>query len=685
MKQLRGEVDYVTAYAILLSKYLRSDILCIDIINTDFSNGDKSIHLERNVVKQMSVNQLKTYIDFQLANAQKYTDLVIHEPNEALARCSISLNESFQIGKLSEKYEVMLFIQITDESAVKVNINSPNFPFDVSEGFLDRYHILLNDLESNEEIKIGQMNLLSMTEMESIQGFSFSTTEWKSQLDKSYLELFIQQVIKKPDAIAIRYEDQLLTYKELDTEANQLAHKLLDSGAGKGDHVGVLMNRSFELVISILAIWKIGAIYIPLDPEFPEERLQVIIDDCKPKIMLTNMDVVNMTDGRDPHGLKMNVERSKLKEYSGNEVKQIGSPNDVAYIIFTSGSTGKPKGVIIEHRGMINHLYVKISDLHINKASVVAQTASHCFDISIWQLFAPLLVGAQVVIYGTNRIKNVHFLLNALERDKITIFECVPSYLSKMLDWLQRRPIEFNFLEYVLVTGETLPVSLVQRWYKAYKNNLLINAYGPTEASDDITHCRIDPDRTYSMIPLGKPVANMKIYIVDDDFVPCPIGVKGEIVVTGIGVGRGYLNRPNITAQRFVEAKVLSNENERFYRTGDLGCWDPCGNILFFGRIDNQVKVRGYRIELADVDHAISTIHFVKQSLTVAISSATVEHYLRTYVQVDTDWMQCAQENIKKSLRDKLPYYMIPTEVIIVDDFPTLPNGKIDVRSLESR
>jgi amino acid adenylation domain-containing protein len=388
----------------------------------------------------------------------------------------------------------------------------------------------------------------------------------------------------------------------------------------------------------------------------------------------------------------------KNSEETNTNLAVTVSPGNLAYVIYTSGSTGKPKGVMVEQPGMMNHLFAKLADIEITSASVIAQNASQCFDISVWQFFAALLKGGQTVVYTNQWVLNPGELIKQIGSHSVTILEVVPSYLTMILDIIEEQKPDHLFprLKYLLVTGETVRPTLVKRWFERFPNIKMVNAYGPTEASDDITHYKMEqpPHPGSESIPIGRTVRNFRIYIVDNQMNLCPIGVKGEICVSGIGIGRGYLNRPELTVEKFdhdlwdyqdyqdgYHRSYKSYPSYITYKTGDLGRWLQDGNIEFFGRKDYQVKIRGYRIELEEIENKLAALPGIRD--TVVIDKEDKEHKKHLYAYVTLqEGEEKKVEEIKRQLRTLLPEYMIPANIVILEALPLTPNGKVDRKAL---
>ncbi|WP_017498607.1 non-ribosomal peptide synthetase, partial [Flavobacterium sp. WG21] len=373
---------------------------------------------------------------------------------------------------------------------------------------------------------------------------------------------------------------------------------------------------------------------------------------------------------------------NKIDTKPAIEVKE----SDLAYIIYTSGSTGTPKGVMVEHLGMLNHLCAKVNDLELDANSVLVQNASQTFDISIWQFLSALMVGGKTVVYNQSLVLSPEKFIERVKEDGVTILEVVPSYLTVMMDLYEEIKVSYPSLRYLVVTGETLKRALVDRWFSLYPGIRMVNAYGPTEASDDITHHIMDKAPDNGIIPIGKAVQNFQIYILDDHQHLCPIGVKGELYVSGIGVGRGYLNNEAQTLKSFSQDPFISENNVRMYRTGDLARYLPDGTLEFFGRKDSQVKVRGYRIELEEIEQQLALLEGVSDSVVILKKDNRDENYLSGYVTVSAEkGTEISTEQLREELKLVLPSYMIPDYLSILPKMPTTGNGKIDRKALQQK
>jgi len=573
------------------------------------------------------------------------------------------------------------------DSSEKINIS-----FKYNENRYDRHFVarmsghikeVLNQILSNDEIYIKELALLTQKEKQEILNI-FNNNRAEYPEDKTIPELFEKQAKKTPNHVALIYEDIKLTYGVLNERSNQIARFLKGNGLQENQMVGILLNRSPLMVECILAAWKAGCSYIPIDLN-PINRIINLLEDSSVPFILSRSEYL---DAKLREAYKKRIieleENTNADEIKKNDVTdleiEIGK-NDMAYIIYTSGSTGKPKGAIVEHSGMLNHIYAKIQDLGLSEKSIVVQNASHTFDISVWQFFAALVIGGKTVIYSDETVLDPEMFISQIIKNRVTILEMVPSYLSIMIEnigeWYSNNgqlP-----LKYLLVTGEIIKYNLVKKWFQIYPEIKMMNAYGPTEASDDITHYIMDKVPEVENIPIGKSLHNLNIYIVDENMKLCPIGVKGEICVSGVGVGRGYLNSCEKTIQVFSKDPFTQEEVLRLYKTGDVGCWLPDGTIDFFGRKDYQVKIRGFRIELGEIERKLLNYRGISDAVVMDKEDNQGNKYLCAYL-VSQSRLNISE--VKEYLLACLPDYMIPSHFVELQELPLTPNGKVDRKAL---
>lgn len=506
-----------------------------------------------------------------------------------------------------------------------------------------------------------------------------------------FSELFDSQAGRTPDAVAVMTEDGQVSYGALHRRATLLAHRLKAIGVGPEALVACATGRGIDLLTAMLAAFKVGAAYLPIDPSDPPQRLQYILWHSQPAVVLTSdarlARIKEALEGfaSTAHPPVTTVNMLVQTEQPATDFLLAAHPQNRAYVMFTSGSTGVPKGVMVEQAGMVNHLFCKVTDLQLTESDIVGQSASERFDISVWQLLSALLVGARVRILDDETVRSPGALLEAVEREAITILEVVPSLLVGALEEMASsgtRRVDLSSLRWLLVTGEAILPKTCAQWLSLYPYVPLLNAYGPTECSDDVAHhaIRQTPSPDIIHIPIGRPVLNTQLYVLDVMKRPLPVGVLGELHVGGAGVGRGYLSDPEKTAAVFVPDPFSQQPGGRLYATGDVGRYLPGGSLEYKGRLDYQVKVRGFRIELTEIEVMLGRHPGVQQVVVTAREDQPGEKRLVAYV-VAQQPAPTTQEMID-FLRAGLPEYMVPSAFVVLEQMPITSNGKINRQAL---
>ena len=534
---------------------------------------------------------------------------------------------------------------------------------------IKHYKQLLEALLQSPSEKIKNIDYISTGErQELISDFNANSISYPK--DKTLIDLFVSQVSKTPDSSALLFKNKNYTYKELDTLSNQLARCLRDDyNVSKGDFIGVQLERDASVIISILGIMKAGAVYIPIDTEHPESRKSYIYEDTKIKLLITDRATVTIQD--DYEGVVFDIEKDfKPADYNEALVNVCLAPDDLAYIIYTSGSTGNPKGVVIEHKSILNTILAQIDLFDIAHNDNGLQFASFSFDASISEIFTALLSGACLCVIDKEHRDDPKMLETYIGDKKIDVATIPPSYLSLMdVKSLSR-------LKTLITAGESPVYSKVKEYLKLGN---YYNAYGPTETSicSAMYGLRKGEDLPLGNIPIGKPIANTQTFILDEDHKIVAVGIIGEICVGGAGLAKGYLNRPELTSQKFIEHPYV--KGERLYKTGDLGKWLPDGNIEFLGRKDDQVKINGYRIELGEVEQALMSHHQINEAVvTVDVNQFNIKSLIAYIVTTDS----LSLEQIRIFLKSAIPHYSIPSEFIALKQLPITINGKIDKKAL---
>ncbi|MDQ3262224.1 MAG: amino acid adenylation domain-containing protein [Myxococcota bacterium] len=494
--------------------------------------------------------------------------------------------------------------------------------------------------------------------------------------DQSFLSLFERQVSASPDAVAAEDATGRLTYRELDARAARWAQGLAQRGVGPEAVVALLDQRGLDLLTAILAVFKAGAAYLPLDPLHPPERIAQVLRLSGARLVVVGARLAGLLSAA---AAGVPAVPTELLEAT---TEPLGAPSRtdggaLAYVIFTSGSTGVPKGAMVEQRGMVNHLIAKVEGLGLGPDDKVAQNASQCFDISVWQMLAPLVVGGRTVILPDEVAQDPAALVAGVERAGVRILEVVPSLLRALLE--QPRLASLGRLRWMIATGEALGGDLCTRWLEQHPGVPLLNAYGPTECSDDVTHHTLARPPTGASAPIGTPILNTRLYVLDPDLQPLPPGAPGELCVGGIGVGRGYLGDPLRTAQAFVPDPFSRQLGARLYRTGDLVRLGPDGALEFLGRLDHQVKVRGFRIELQEIESSLRRLEQVADTVVLAREDRPGDKRLVAYV---VPRGEVVASQLRDQLKARLPEYMVPAAFVLLEALPLSANGKVDRRAL---
>ncbi|UCG11947.1 MAG: amino acid adenylation domain-containing protein [Deltaproteobacteria bacterium] len=541
-----------------------------------------------------------------------------------------------------------------------------------------QFEVLLNDIPKGLDRPISTLSILTDQERQKL------LIEW-NDTGKDYPQnicwhkLFELQVERTPEAVAVVYDRLQLTYRELNRRANQLARYLRSLGVGPDTLVGLYMERSLEMIIGIYGVLKSGGAYVPLDPEYPPDRVAYMIEDSQIPIILTQQ---NLLESLPKHEAKVvcldsewiTIAREKTDNLDGGAIHE-----NLAYVIYTSGSTGKPKGVMNEHRAICNRILWMQDEYGLTESDRVLQKTPFSFDVSVWEFFWPLVVGARLVVARPAGHKDSAYLVKLIIEEEITTLHFVPSMLQIFLE--EAGVENCASLKRVICSGEALSYELQKQFFDRLKVELH-NLYGPTEAAVDVTYWPCNPETDLPIVPIGFPVANTKIYILDQKLQPVPIGVSGELHIGGVQVARGYLNRHDLTSEKFISDPYSSNTNARLYKTGDLARWLPDGSIEYLGRADFQVKIHGLRIELGEIEAMLRDYEGISQSVVMLREDGRVgDKRLVAYITHIPNH-DIVLDEMRKYMRTKLPEYMVPQHFVILDTIPLTPNGKVDRRAL---
>jgi amino acid adenylation domain-containing protein len=492
-------------------------------------------------------------------------------------------------------------------------------------------------------------------------------------LDQCLHELIETQVKLCPDADALWFKGETLSYNELNQRANQCARYLRELGEGPNQIVAVVMERSVEMIVALLGILKAGAAYLPLDPHYPRKRLNLILADAGVSVVLTQRSFEDQLTDFDGTIINLDNEWDYLAKIPNTDLNPVATPDDLAYVIYTSGSTGKPKGCMISHKAICNRLIWMQKQYQVTGNDLILQKTPFTFDVSVWELFLPLLSGACLVIAKPKGHQDNVYLIDTITQKGITICHFVPSMLRFFLN--QPRVNQCQSLKHVFVSGEALPAELMKK-FKRLLPAKLHNLYGPTEAAVDVTYWECT-ERADKLVPIGQPIPNIQIYILDSDLKQVPTGESGELYIGGIGLAKGYLNRRELTEKTFI--KNPFSKNEHLYKSGDKARYLPDGNIDYLGRLDFQVKLRGLRIELGEIELTLNAHEAVDQSIVMVKDQDTSDPKLVAYIVTKQD---INHKQLREFLKKELPEYMVPNIFVPMADIPVTQHGKADRKSL---
>ncbi|PCK29550.1 non-ribosomal peptide synthetase [Pseudoalteromonas piscicida] len=574
-----------------------------------------------------------------------------------------------------------LNVQVHDDGnglEVGWEFNVDLFERDAVQQLASCYQVLLGAIVEQPGMLVSELPLLTQTQ----QNYLLNTlNDTEQAFDKHVCihELIERQAAVSPASTALRFEGQSMTYAQLMQQSNQLAHYLSEHGVTADSKVALLLPRSFELVVAMLATLKAGGAYVPIDNEVPSERLHYILNDAQPTLILTTQELQPALKGENSVAIDSPEFVAGLTGYpdTKNTVHEAAANSrNLAYIIYTSGSTGKPKGVMVEHQALVNRLMWMQNAYQLTHADTVLQKTPYSFDVSVWEFFWPLMIGSKLVLAKPLGHKDPAYLTQLIQNEGVTTVHFVPSMLSVFLSMTDSKAC--NSIQRVFCSGEALPTDLQNRFFGIFNNTELHNLYGPTEAAIDVTywHCRPEHDR--SRVPIGKPIDNIQLYVLDEHLALLPPGAVGELYIGGVGLARGYINKPELTAKTFIECALPSGKTHRLYKTGDLVRWSSVGQLEYLGRSDFQVKLRGFRIELDEIAHHITSNESVSDAAVLVIEDMIV-----AYMVLDTDSEQGeALEAIKLDLAAKLPEYMMPGSYMVLEEMPLSANGKTDRKGL---
>ncbi len=599
-------------------------------------------------------------------------------PREPLDLTGLAAS-AFEIEIRTSMFDLRLFLwEHPDGLLTALEYSTDLFDPSTARRLLSHFQSLLEGMVADPDRRISRLPLLSQQERHAVlHGCNETRADFPA--DVCLHTLFEQQARSTPEATAVVFENRQLTYRELNRRANQVARHLRKLGVRAETMVGVCLDRSPETIVGLLGILKAGGAYLPLDPGYPAERLKYILEDSQLALVLTN---ARLRDRLPVDGIEAVCLDQAWPEDAPTSNLEIGCVADqAAYVIYTSGSTGLPKGIVATHRSTLNRLAWMWERYPFQEDDICCSKTSLNFIDSVSEIFGPLLRGVRVVALPEEDVKDVGKLAATLQRHRITRIVVVPSLLRELLRMMAPGHAKCSSLRVAITSGEELPRDLAEQFTRSMPDTVLLNLYGSSEVAGDVTWFEVVPGSlTGDRVPIGRPIANTQVYIVDGELSPVPIGVAGELLVGGLNLARGYWNRPDLTAEKFIP-DPYGPSGGRLYRTGDLARWLPDGNIEFLGRMDHQVKIRGYRIELGEIEWALAQHPGLARAVVGVKEHTTGDKRLIAYV-VKKGGSNITGGELRGYLDDRLPNYMVPSAFVMLDRFPLTPNGKIDRRAL---
>ncbi|MGD2087187.1 MAG: amino acid adenylation domain-containing protein, partial [Candidatus Aminicenantes bacterium] len=595
-------------------------------------------------------------------------------PGDTREEIPAPAQNSYQYEDNTAKFDMTLTaVEVDEKLLFTFSYSTSLFKKEKIERFISYFKKIIGNILVNPGLKLSGLEILSEEEKQRIL-VEFNDTAGEFPRNKTLQELFEEQVKKTPHHMSVILNDSQITYDELNRQSNRLARLLREKGVKPGDIVGILLERSLEMLVTIIAVLKSAGAYVPLDPQYPAERIIYILADTGTRLLLSWRQLSGLLEF--PGEILFLDERDE-EEYDGDgnekngwNLELVNKPGDTAYIIYTSGSTGTPRGVMIQHGAVVNLAMGQKRHFQITGSERILQFSSISFDASVEQIFIALFSGAALVLIRKEDLLDEERFAAFLSRYSITHLHAVPSFLTG----LHRR--DSYPLKRVIAGGDVCPVSLARHWYQVCD---FYNEYGPTETTVTSIQMLVNHlDDSMTQLPIGKPVTNTVLFILDRCQKPIPIGVPGELYIGGDGVARGYLNHVELTADKFKNNPFSDNKSERFYRTGDLACWLMSGDIEFLGRMDYQVKIRGYRIELGEIENRLIQWSEIKEAVVV-VRKEKEDKYLCAYIVSEKE-LDTAE--LRDHLWKELPDYMIPSYFMVLESLPLTPTGKVDRKSL---
>ena len=693
----------LAAYFIFLHRYTSQNDMIVGVVSTDIlqSPGDRQQPFVNPVALRLKntgdmtggdwiahtgsiIKEVAAYCEYPFERLLQETSNAHIRDNLSIFKAMLlplhwesgcSANALTNVRDCVADSDLVLFYS-SEDNAVKLQweYNASLFKAETVKRMADNYKVLLNSLLADPTQLVFKLPIVTDAERRQIL-IEWNHTKKDYPKDRCLHQLFENQAEKAPENVAVVFEGKALTYSELNAKSNQLAKYIGTLGGGLNSVIGIYMDRSLELLIAILGVLKAGAAFVPLATDYPKDRLLFMLEDSNASLLVTQTHLKKTLSSEAIRSICLGEGGIAFEKVSDRNFDSGCSSSNLAYIIYTSGSTGRPKGVMITHRGICNHAQWMQAEFPFSESDAMVQKTPISFDASLVEFFVPLLNGAKLILARPEGHRDSDYLISLIKANSIAILQVVPSQLQMLMD-----NEEFNrceSLKYVICGAEALPVPLMNK----FLNNMtaqLYNFYGPTETSIDATFMRCTKnDSDYGIVPIGRPIANTEVYILDSHLQPVPIGVAGELHIGGTGLASGYKNQLDLTAEKFILHPFDGDPDARLYKTGDLARYLPNGCIEFLGRIDHQIKIRGFRIELEEIEAVLCQNNEIKKALVLLRNDAVGNQRLVAYVEL-SNGHNPDSEKLLFFLSQKLPEYMLPNAFVFLKAFPLLPNGKID-------
>ncbi|MBD2772939.1 non-ribosomal peptide synthetase [Iningainema tapete] len=688
----------LATFAVLLHRYSGQDDICIGSPFTNYKDGFfvNTLVLRNQIKENSTFSDFLNQVQYVVLDAHAHQDVPFEQVVEALQLepspsyhplCQVmfvlqdsTLDMTPQVKQGTPQFDLSLSMWETTTGLMgSWEYNSDLFNDATIARTIGHFQTLLEAIATNPEQEISQLPLLTQPERHQLL-FDWNNTQAEYPQDKCIHQLFEEQVERSPDAIAVVFGEEQLTYRELNAKANQLAHYLQNLGVGPEVLVGICVERSLEMLIGLFGILKAGGAYVPLDPTYPPDRLALMLEDSSASVLLTQSKLVEKLLTNSTSVVCIDSNWEKISFHSEDNPSTEVKPENLAYVIYTSGSTGKPKGVLIQHKSLVNYTTAAIALYEIDKCDRFLQFSSISFDVSAEEIYTTLTSGAMLVLRTDAMLDSISIFCHKCIEEKITVLAIPTAYWHELTVFLSQEKFALPpSLRLVIIGGEKALTERWKTWQECVGQVRLVNNYGPTEATIGATIYDLSAAKTSALI--GRPIYNLQTYILDRYQQPVPIGVPGELYIGGDGLARGYLNRPDLTDEKFIPNPFCNQPGSRLYKTGDLVRYLPDGNIEFLGRIDHQVKIRGFRIELGEIEAVLSQHPDVRETVVIARENIAGGKQLVAYV-VPHQQAALTNSDLRRFLKEQLPEYMVPSAFVVLESLPITPNGKVDRKSL---